>query len=345
MQKKEVNAMALDIGIDLGTSTILASDAERKVVIKEPSVVAVDTRTRKVLDIGENVYHMIGRTPDKIQVVRPLKDGVIADYAMTEALIRHLMQRISNNRLIKPRVIVCIPSITTGVEAQSVIDATVAAGTRQVYLIEEPVAAALGAGIDITKPNGNMVVDIGGGTADIAVLSLGGVVCKASIKTAGQAFDAAIIKYMRGQYNLLIGEKTAEDIKMGIGSVYLGGENPTMEAKGRNLLTGLPTKVTVSQQELYPYLHEVALQIVKEVQGVMEKTPPELVADIRDNGLVMTGGGALLGGLDELLEERITVRARLADNVVECVSLGTIKGFDYLGTLFDGFIRSSTHSH
>lgn len=337
--------MSLDVGIDLGTSTILASDAERGVVVKEPSVVAVDTRTGKVLDIGERVYHMIGRTPDKIRVVRPLQDGVIADYKMTEALIRHLMQKINQNQLIKPRVIVCIPSVTTGVEAQSVIEATVAAGARQVYLIEEPVAAAIGAGLDITKPNGNMIVDIGGGTTDVAVLSLGGVVCKASVKTAGEAFDAAIIKYLRSRYNLLVGEKTAEKIKMQIASVYPGEDDPSMDAKGRGLLTGLPTRVRITQSELYPCLHEIAMVLVREVQGVLEKTPPELVGDIRDNGLILTGGGSLLGGLVQLLEEKITVHARLAENPVECVSIGTIKSFSYLGTLFDGFVRSTTHTH
>jgi rod shape-determining protein MreB len=336
---------SLDIGIDLGTCTIIAGTQQRGVVVREPSVMAVNAKTDEVIDIGESVYHMIGRTPDTIRIVRPVEDGVVSNFKMTETLMWHLIGKVSRNHLIKPRVIVCVPSVISGVESQAVIDAAAYAGARQVYLIEEPVAAAIGAGIDLSKPQGNLIVDIGGGTSDVAVLSLGGVVCKNSTRVAGRTFDNEIIRHMRSRHNLLIGEKTAEAVKIEIGEVFQSHRDQAMDVKGRNLVTGLPTRVALHSDELYPEMHEIALQIAAGVQNVLERTPPELVGDIKQNGIILTGGGALIGGFAPLLEERIGVTVRIAENAVDSVVLGTIQSFRYLGTLFDGFVRTSTHTH
>lgn len=342
------NSLAyLDIGIDLGTATVIANDSRRNMVISEPALVAINRKTEKVLAIGQAVYQMVGRTPEYIEVLRPLQEGVISDYKMTEVLIKHLLRRICSNQLVKPRVTLCVPSGITGVESQAVIDAAVAAGARNVYLIEEPVAAAIGAGINLSLPNGNMIVDIGGGTTDIAVLSLNGIVCKTSLRVAGQEFDNALIKHMRGQYNLLVGEKIAEAAKIEIGSVDpdCSDSDKVVDVKGRDLLSGLPKKIPVRRLELYPVFCEIADTIIRAVQGVMEQTPPELVGDIHTNGIILTGGGALLHGLDRALQKNIKVPVRVAPNAVECVAIGTAKSFDYLDTLFDGFVQSSTHSH
>jgi rod shape-determining protein MreB len=335
---------ALDIGIDLGTSTILAGNTSRGVMIREPAVVATNKRSGKVIAVGEEVYKMIGRTPDHIEVIRPLSDGVISNYKMTGVLIRYVLQKIARNQLLKPRLIICVPSAITGVESQSVIDAAVEAGARQVYLIEEPVAAAIGAGLDITKPIGNMIVDIGGGTSDVAVLSLKGVVCKTSIKTAGRSFDEVIARHMRTNYGLLVGEKTAEEIKIQIGSVWPDSPEKEMVAKGRGLVSGLPGKVTVTRSELIPALQEVATLIFQATQSVLERTPPELVGDIRTSGIVMTGGGALLDGLNAFIGQGAKVKTSIAENPVECVAMGTARSFAYLGELFDGFLHCS-HTH
>jgi rod shape-determining protein MreB len=335
---------ALDIGIDLGTSTILAGNTTRGVLIREPAVVAINKRSGKVIAVGEEVYKMIGRTPDHIEVIRPLSDGVISNYKMTGVLIRYVLQKIAKNQLLKPRLIICVPSAITGVESQSVIDAAIEAGARQVYLIEEPVAAAIGAGLDITKPLGNMIVDIGGGTSDVAVLSLKGVVCKTSIKTAGRTFDEVIVRHMRNAYGLLVGEKTAEEIKIQIGSVWPDSPEKEMVAKGRDLVSGLPGKVTVTRSELIPALGEVAALILAAAQSVLERTPPELVGDIRTSGIIMTGGGALLDGLDAFISRGVKVKTGIAENPVECVAIGTAKSFSYLGELFDGFLYCS-HTH
>lgn len=335
----------LDIGIDLGTTTIIANDAGRNIVITEPALVAVDRRKDTILAIGAEVYKMVGRTPEYIEVMHPLQDGVISDFKMTEILIRHLLQRMCSNQLVKPRVIVCVPSEITGVESQAVIDSAVRAGARSVYLIEEPVAAAIGAGIDLSKPNGNMVVDIGGGTCDIAVLSLNGIVCKASLKVAGQKFDASLIKYMRSRYNLLVGERIAEQVKIEIGSVDPDAEDMETDIKGRDLVTGLPRKITIRRSELYPVFHEIAESIVHAVQGVMERTPPELVGDIHSNGIVLTGGGALIHGLDGMMERGTRAPTRIAENALECVAIGTAKSFAYVGKLYDGLVEQPTHRH
>ena len=328
----------LDIGIDLGTSTILAGNAAGTVLLREPSIVAVHKKSGKVLAVGEEVYKMVGRTPDYIEVIRPLSDGVISHYKMTGTLIRYILQKIYKNKLLRPRLIVCVPSAVTGVEAQSIIDAAVKeAGARQVFLIEEPMAAALGAGLDIAKPVGNMIVDIGGGTTDVAVLSLWGTVCKASAKVAGCSFDEVITRHMRNRYNLLIGEKTAEEVKIAIGSVWADSENIETEVKGRNIVSGLPDKAMVSRAELVPALQEVAAQILQTVQRVLEQTPPELVGDIRTRGLLMTGGGAMLDGLDAFLSRGTTVTCILAQNPVECVARGTVIGFKHRRELFESF--------
>lgn len=343
--KRMLRMASLDIGIDLGTCTIIANDSTRETVIHEPSVVAVDNRSGKVVDIGGKVYDMIGRTPAYIDVVHPLRDGVISDFKMTEVLIKHMLRKISNSQLVKPRVTLCVPSVITNVESQAVIDATVNAGARKVYLIEEPVAAAIGAGIDLSKPDGNLIVDIGGGTCDIAVLSLNGIVCKSSIKLAGNSFDELITRFVRTKYNLLIGARTAERIKIEIGSVYEGSPEAVTEARGRDLITGLPRRITLRRSETLPVLQEPMEMILRAVVGVLEKTPPELVGDIRSNGLVLTGGGSLLTGLDQVLEIGTKVPTRIAEYPTECVAIGAAQSFQYLGKLYDGFVHTSTHTH
>ncbi len=336
---------SLDIGIDLGTCTAIATDSTRSVVVREPSVVAVDNRTGKVTEIGSRVYEMIGRTPSYMQVIRPLSEGVISNFNMTEVLIRHLLRQITGPQLLKPRVTLCVPSETTNVESQAVIDATVSAGARKVYLIEEPVAAAIGAGLDLSKPEGNLIVDIGGGTCDIAVLSLNGIVTKTSIKTAGRLFDEAIIRFVSSKYNLLIGERTAERIKIEVGSVYEGSSEAITDVKGRDLMTGLPKKISLRRSETLWVLREPMDLILRAVAGVLERTPPELSADIRTNGLVLTGGGARLTGLAQVLERGTKVPTRIAEHPEECVAIGTARSFDYLDKLYDGFVHTSTHTH
>ena len=295
--------MSNDIGIDLGTASILVYIKGKGVVLKEPSVVAIDRDTNKIMAIGEEARLMIGRTPGNIVAVRPLRQGVISDYTVTEKMMKYFINKaVGKKTLRKPRISVCIPSGATEVERKAVEDATYQAGAREVSIIEEPVAAAIGAGIDISKACGNMIVDIGGGTADIAVISLGGTVVSTSIKVAGDDFDEALVRYMRKKHNLLIGERTAEEIKINIGAAYRRPEVITMEVRGRNLVTGLPKTIVVTSDETLEALREPALQIVDAVHNVLERTPPELAADIFDRGIVLTGGGALLSGLDALIE-------------------------------------------
>ena len=295
--------MSNDIGIDLGTASILVYIKGKGVVLKEPSVVALDRETNKVITFGEEARLMIGRTPGNIVAVRPLRKGVISDYTVTEKMLKYFIDKAVGKRTLrKPRIAVCIPSGATEVERKAVEDATYQAGAREVCIIEEPVAAAIGAGIDISKACGNMIVDIGGGTADIAVISLGGTVVSTSIKIAGDDFDEALVRYMRKKHNLLIGERTAEDIKIKIGTCYPLPEPMTLDVRGRNLVTGLPKTVTVSSEETEEALREATMQIVDAVHSVLEKTPPELAADVADRGIVLTGGGALLRGLEELIE-------------------------------------------
>ena len=317
--------MSVDLGIDLGTASVLVYVKGKGVVLKEPSVVAFDRDTNVIKAIGEEARLMLGRTPGNIIAVRPLRQGVISDYTVTEKMIKYFVHKSVGKSLFgrKPRISVCVPSGVTEVEKKAVEDATYAAGARDVKIIEEPVAAAIGAGIDIAKPCGNMIVDIGGGTADIAVISLGGTVVNTSIKIAGDDFDEAIVRYMRKKHNLLIGERTAEDIKIKIGTTYPLVEEEKMEVRGRNLVTGLPKTVTVTSSETEEALRESTGQIVEAVIGVLEQTPPELSADILDRGIVLTGGGALLRGLEEFIEERTGINTMTAEDPMKVVAIGT----------------------
>lgn len=313
-----------ELGIDLGTATVLVYVKGKGVLLKEPSVVAINKNNNKVLAVGEEARKMIGRTPGNIIAVRPLRDGVISDYDVTEKMLKAFIKKAcGKGRVIAPKIMVCVPSQATEVEKRAVKDATLSSGAKRVNLIEEPLAAAIGAGLDITKPDGHMIVDIGGGTTDIAVISLGGVVLRESIKVAGDKFDEAIIRYVRNKYKVLIGEKTAEDLKVSIGSVYKGSRSASTSMKGRNLITGLPDEIIISTEELREALLEPVSLIVESVKNVLEKTPPELSADIIEKGIVMTGGGSLLDGLDKLIEENTGVEVSIADNSVEAVAIGT----------------------
>ncbi|MDR5587706.1 MULTISPECIES: rod shape-determining protein [Clostridium] len=313
-----------DLGIDLGTATVLVYVKGKGVILKEPSVVAINKNNNKLLAVGEEARRMIGRTPGNIVAVRPLRDGVISNYDITERMLKEFIRKACGKRNITaPKVMVCVPSQATEVEKRAVIDAARNSGAKTVHLIEEPLAAAIGAGIDITKPNGNMVIDIGGGTCDIAVISLGGIVERSSIKIAGDKFTEAIIKYVRNKYKIMIGEKTAEDLKIGIGSAFKGSRSLTAKMKGRNLVTGLPDELEIGTEEIREALEESVESIVDVVKTVLERTPPELAADIIEKGILMTGGGALLYGLDKLIEFRTGVEVTIAENAIECVAEGT----------------------
>ena len=313
-----------DIGIDLGTASILVYIRGKGVVLKEPSVVAFDRDTNKIKAIGEDARLMLGRTPGNIVAVRPLRQGVISDYTVTEKMMKYFIQKALGKRTFrKPRIAVCVPSGVTEVEKKAVEDATYQAGAREVSIIEEPIAAAIGAGIDISKPCGNMIVDIGGGTSDIAVISLGGTVVSASIKIAGDDFDEAIVRYMRKKHNLLIGERTAEDLKIKIGSCYKRAEVDYMDVRGRNLVTGLPKTVKVSSEETEEALRET-------IHSVLEKTPPELAADIADRGIVLTGGGSLLRGLEDLISAKTGINTMTAEDPMTAVAIGTGKYVEFL---------------
>ena len=323
--------MSVDLGIDLGTASVLVYVKGKGVVLKEPSVVAFDRDTNVIKAIGEEARLMLGRTPGNIIAVRPLRQGVISDYTVTEKMIKYFVQKALGKRTFKkPRISICVPSGVTEVEKKAVEEATFAAGAREVHLIEEPVAAAIGAGIDISKPCGNMIVDIGGGTADIAVISLGGTVVNTSIKIAGDDFDEALVRYMRKKHNLLIGERTAEDIKIKIGSAYPRPEVVTMNVRGRNLVTGLPKTVEVTSEETEEALREATSQIVEAVHSVLEKTPPELASDIADRGIVLTGGGSLLSGLEDLIESKTGINTMTAEDPMTAVAIGTGKFIEFL---------------
>lgn len=333
--------MAKDIGIDLGTASVLVYVKGKGIVLNEPSVVALDRNTGKLLRVGAEAQNMLGRTPGNIVAIRPLRDGVISDYDMTEKMLREFIHKVSGFFIFKPRVIICVPSGITEVEERAVVDAGIQAGARKVYLIEEPVAAAIGAGVDISRPDGHMMVDIGGGTADIAVISLSGVVESASIRVAGDQFDEAVVKYMRRNHNLVVGERTAEEIKKKIGCVFPKEVEESMEVKGRCLLTGLPRSVTVSSTEMMDAFEEPVERILEAVHAVLERTPPELVADISGNGIIMTGGGSLVDGFDKLLTARTGIRTVVADDAISCVALGTGKSLDSLNTMTDGTMNIS----
>lgn len=323
-----------DLAIDLGTATVLVYVRGKGVILKEPSVVAINRNNNNLLAVGEEARKMIGRTPGNIVAVRPLRDGVISDYDITQKMLKEFIGKACGKRNIRaPKVIVCVPSQATEVEKRAVIDAAMNSGAKTVRLIEEPLAAAIGAGVEITKPNGSMVVDIGGGTCDIAIISLGGVVERESIKIAGDKFDESIIKYVRSKYKLMIGEKTAEDLKINIGSACKDSRNLVTTMKGRNLVTGLPDEIEITTEEIREAIEEPVQSIVDMVKIVLEKTPPELAADIIEKGILMTGGGALLHGLDKLIEYQTGVTVSVAEDSVECVVRGTGKVLDYIDKL------------
>ncbi len=334
-------ALAKDIGIDLGTASVLIYVKGQGIVLNEPSVVAMDKNTGKLLKVGADAQAMLGRTPGNIVAIRPLRDGVISDYDMTERMLKEFIHKVNGFQLFKPRVIICVPSGITEVEERAVIDAGVQAGARSVYLIEEPVAAAIGAGIDITKPDGHLIIDIGGGTTDIAVISLSGVVESASIKVAGDMFNEAVVKYIRRKHNVLIGERTAEDLKIQIGCVYPQEEEQTVEVKGRCLMTGLPKVFTVSSSEMIEAFEEPAERILEAVHSVLERTPPELVADISTNGIMMTGGGSMINGFDRLVESRTGIATTVAENAIQCVAEGTGQSLDWVSSMQDGTVNLS----
>lgn len=334
-----------DIGIDLGTATVLVYVHGKGIVLREPSVVAINRENGQIFAVGEEARRMLGRTPGSIVAMRPLRDGVIADYDSTEKMLRYFIEKACGRQgLLRPRVMVCIPTGVTSVEERAVRQAALQAGARQAYVIEEPLAAALGAGLDISEPSGSMVVDIGGGTTDIAVLSLGGIVCSASIRVAGDKFDEAIVRYIRREHNLMIGERSAEELKIRIGTAHPAskGEERAMDVRGRDLVTGLPKTVKITAEEIYTAIQEPLQQIVGAVKEVLEKTPPELAADLVNKGIVMTGGGSLLHGMDMLISEETGLPVHVAEDPVSCVALGTGKALTMLDVLGrDGGIKAN----
>ena len=323
-----------DVGIDLGTSSVLVYVKNKGIVLREPSVVAVEKITGKIYAVGEEARRMLGRTPGNIVAIRPLRDGVISNFDITERLLRHFLKKVVGTRIFfKPRVVVCVPSGVTEVEKRSVIEATEEAGARHTYLIEEPIAAAIGAGIDISQPRGNMVVDIG----DVAIISLGGSVLSESIKVAGDRFDESIVRYMRKKHNLLIGERTAEEMKIRIGSAYPRKEQVFIDVKGRNLISGLPQAITIGSNEMIDALEEPLQNILETVRNLFEKTPPELASDIAENGICLTGGGALLYGMDKFVAEHTKVPCYVAEDPISCVAIGTGKVLDNIDK---GFVNA-----
>jgi len=335
----------MDIGIDLGTASVLVYIKGKGIVINEPSVVAIDINTNKILEVGEEARKMLGRTPGNIVAIRPLRDGVISDFDITEKMLKYFIKKAVGNSIIKPRVIICVPSGVTEVEKRAVLEASMNAGAKKTYLIEEPVAAAIGAGIDITKPSGNMIIDMGGGTTDIAVISLGGIVVSRSIKVAGDKCDEAIVRYVRKKYNVMIGLRSAEELKINIGTAFPGEEERFMEVRGRNLVTGLPVNLTISSSDLLDAMEETITSIADAVHSVLEKTPPELAADISEKGIVMTGGGCLIHGLDKLIGKRTGLNVTIADDAVSCVAKGTGQSLEHMDVLKDSLITENVRTN
>ncbi|OPL09119.1 MAG: rod-share determining protein MreBH [delta proteobacterium ML8_F1] len=323
-----------EIGIDLGTSSVLVYIKGKGIVLHEPSVVAINQNNGEILAVGSEARRMLGRTPGNITAIRPLRDGVISDYEVTEKMLRYFINKTcGKRRFFKPKIIICVPSGVTQVEKRAVIEATMEAGGGKVYLIEEPIAGSIGAGLDITKPDGNMIVDIGGGTTDIAVISLGGIVVSKSIKVAGDKFDEAIIRYMRKKHNLYIGERTAEELKINIGTAAPKSKSIKMECRGRDLLTGLPKTITITSEEMVEALEEPVNAICDAIHNTLEKTLPELAADISFRGIVMTGGGSLLSGLNKLIETKMGIPTYIADDAISCVAKGTGMSLEHLDVL------------
>lgn len=334
---------SVDIGIDLGTTSVIIYTKDRGICLKEPSVMAVNAYTGEMIAIGQEAFAMLGKTPERIKAVSPLVDGVIADYELCEKMVKYFLKKVMESTIIKPRVAICVPSGITDVESRAVIEAAVSAGARKVYLVEEPVAAAIGAGVAFHKASGNIILDIGGGTTDAAVLSLNGIVTKSSIKVAGNRLDEAIIRHVRDNFNVLIGQRTAESIKIGVGSVAPRIVEAEMEFKGRNLITGLPQKRTIKRSAVYEALTEPILQILQMVRGVIECTPPELVGDMINNGLVLTGGGSKLDGLPELIHRVLKIDAYLAPDSEDCVAIGAGRVFDITDEMDEGIVESILH--
>ncbi len=331
-----------DIGIDLGTASVLVYIKGKGIVLREPSVVAIDRNSNKILAVGEEARLMLGRTPGNIVAIRPLRDGVISDYDITEKMLRYFIDKaIGRRRMIKPRMVVCVPSGVTEVEKRAVIDAANNAGARTTRLIEEPIASAIGAGLDISKASGNMVIDIGGGTTDIAVISLGGIVVSTSIKIAGDKFDEAIVRYMRKKHNIMIGERTAEELKINAGTAFPREEQLKVEVRGRNLISGLPKTIEVTSDEMLEALSEPVSAIADAVHSVLERTPPELSADISDRGIVMAGGGSLLNGLDKLISKRTGIPVYVAEDAISCVAIGTGAALEHIDILQDSDINAN----
>lgn len=313
-----------DIGIDLGTANVLVYIKGQGVVLNEPSVVAIDSETKKPLAVGSEAHEMLGRTPGRVKAIKPMKDGVIADFEITEIMLNYFIRKVNGKSwFARPRILICCPSNITQVEKNAIKEAAERTGARRVFLDEEPKVAAIGAGMDISKPSGNMVIDIGGGTTDVAILSLGGIVTSDSIKVAGNTFDNDIVKFVKEKYKLLIGERTAEEIKVNIGSVFKGSTKEKMEVRGRDLVTGLPHTITLTSDEVEEALRESIYIIVNATKNVLEQTPPELAADIIDKGIVLTGGGALIKGIDQLLSSELKVPVFIAENPLTCVAEGT----------------------
>lgn len=332
-------AFRTDIGIDLGTATVLVYLKGKGIVLNEPSVVAIDRNTNNILAVGEEAKQMLGRTPGNIVAIRPMKDGVISDFNITERMIKYFISKTIGKYIFKPRAIICVPSGVTGVEKRAVLEASGHAGTRKTLLIEEPIASAIGAGIDITQPNGNMIVDIGGGTTDVAVISLGGIVLSRSIKIAGDECNEAIVRYIRKKHNMMIGERTAEQLKINIGTAYPRNKEIHMEIRGRNLVTGLPKTMKISSSEMLEALSETIEQIIEAVHYVLERTPPELAADIGDKGIYMTGGGTLLHGLDKLIMEKTGIDAFVVEDPISAVATGTGKALEWIKFLDSGSVE------
>ncbi len=331
-----------DMGIDLGTASVLVYLKGKGIVLNEPSVVAIDKNTNKILAVGEEAKRMLGRTPGNIVAIRPMRDGVISDFDITEKMLKYFFNKTIGKTFFKPRTIICVPSGITEVEKRAVLDASRNAGASKTYLIEEPIAAAIGAGIDISQPSGNMVVDIGGGTTDVAVISLGGIVVSKSIKIAGDECNEAIIRYIRKKHNMMIGERTAEELKMNIGTAYPREKETYMEVRGRNLMTGLPRTIKVSSSEMLEALEEPVSQIVETVHQVLEKTPPELAADIGNKGIYMTGGGSLLKGLSTLISKRTGIDTFVVEDPIGAVAVGTGRALDWIRYLVSDSVDSNT---
>ncbi len=329
----------MDIGIDLGTANIVITMNNKGVMLDEPSVIAFNKRTERVVAVGTEAYKMEGRAPEHIAVVHPLQDGVISDDILTQALIRELIYAVAGHPIIKPRIIICVPSLITEVEKRAILDAAMSTGSRKVHLIQEPLAALLGAGINISKANGHMVVDIGGGTTDVAIVSMNGIVTARSVKIAGNHFDRSIIRYVRNKYQILLGTKSAEEVKKSLCNLYDPSEDVMQTVKGRNISRGLPDQCDLSEVELYEALEADIHTITELIRRVLEETPPELVGDIYQNGILLTGGGALLGGLESYLTRTLSVSCHVAKDPITCVARGTAKAFRRRDVLLDGFER------